>query len=195
MRKLAVGLLAAAGIALALPAHAQGVWFGAGPVGVGFGTGPYSYGYGPYWGGSYAYAPGYAYGYGYAPGYTYAPGYAYNSAPAYDVNYAYGPDYDWYGADLAYTPMYAAPAYRYSSYAYEPQPNYTRRIVRTHAPHYVATRHLGYHSARISAEAYRAQASVPVRQVVRRSHRVRMDRDNTSVPGQGVLKDDVTPLR
>ncbi len=56
MKKVAIGLLAVAGIALAVPAHAQGAWFGIGPVGVGFGTGPYAYDYGPYWGGSYAYA-------------------------------------------------------------------------------------------------------------------------------------------
>jgi hypothetical protein len=37
MRKLAIGLLAAAGIALSLPANAEGVYIGAGPVGVGNG--------------------------------------------------------------------------------------------------------------------------------------------------------------
>jgi len=37
MRKLAIGILAAAGIALSAPANAQGVWVGAGPVGVGVG--------------------------------------------------------------------------------------------------------------------------------------------------------------
>lgn len=48
MRKLTIGLLAAAGVALtaaAVPANAQGVWVGAGPVGVGVGVGP-----GPGWG-------------------------------------------------------------------------------------------------------------------------------------------------
>jgi len=35
MRKLAIGLLAAAGVALAMPASAQDVYVGAGPVGVG----------------------------------------------------------------------------------------------------------------------------------------------------------------
>ena len=40
MRKLAIGILAAAGVALSVPASAQGVWIGAGPVGVGVGVGP-----------------------------------------------------------------------------------------------------------------------------------------------------------
>ena len=39
MRMLALGLLAAAGIALAGPATAQGVYFGAGPGGVGVAVG------------------------------------------------------------------------------------------------------------------------------------------------------------
>jgi outer membrane scaffolding protein for murein synthesis (MipA/OmpV family) len=39
MRKLAIGILAAAGVALSVPASAQGVWVGAGPVGVGVGVG------------------------------------------------------------------------------------------------------------------------------------------------------------
>jgi len=66
MKKLAIGLLAAAGIAMSIPAHAQGVWVGAGPVGVGVGVGP---GYGYYGRGyygpgyrSYAYDNGYGYG-------------------------------------------------------------------------------------------------------------------------------------
>jgi hypothetical protein len=59
MKKLAIGLLAAAGIAMSVPANAQGVWVGAGPVGVGVGVGP-GYGYG--------YDRGY-YGHGYGPGY------------------------------------------------------------------------------------------------------------------------------
>ncbi len=52
MRKLAIGILAAAGVALSVPANAQGVWVGAGPVGVGVG---------PVWGGYYDgyYGPGY----------------------------------------------------------------------------------------------------------------------------------------
>ena len=67
MRKLAIGLVAATGVALAAaPASAQGVYFGAGPggVGVGVGVGP------GYYGDSYdrrgpgyrsnAYEPGYA---------------------------------------------------------------------------------------------------------------------------------------
>jgi hypothetical protein len=64
MKKLAIGLLAAAGIAMSIPANAQGVWVGAGPVGVGVGVGPgygyYDRGYGPGYR-SYAYDGGYAY--------------------------------------------------------------------------------------------------------------------------------------
>lgn len=55
MKKVALGLLAAAGIALSLPANAEGVWIGAGPFGVGVGTGPYAYDDG------YVYDRGYAY--------------------------------------------------------------------------------------------------------------------------------------
>jgi hypothetical protein len=44
-RKLAIGILAAAGIAVSVPASAQGVWVGAGPVGVGVGVGPVYNGY------------------------------------------------------------------------------------------------------------------------------------------------------
>ncbi len=57
MKKLAIGLIAAAGIAMSVPASAQGVWVGAGPVGVGVGVGP-----------GYGYDRGY-YGRGYGPGY------------------------------------------------------------------------------------------------------------------------------
>jgi len=67
MRKLAIGILAAAGVALSVPASAQGVWIGAGPVGVGVSDGPGYYG-GGYYGGydgpryrSYAYDDGYSY--------------------------------------------------------------------------------------------------------------------------------------
>lgn len=55
MRKLAIGLLAATGIAMAMPANAEGVWIGAGPVGVGVGAGPYAYDDG------YAYGPRHVY--------------------------------------------------------------------------------------------------------------------------------------
>ena len=65
MKKLAIGLLAAAGIAMSVPANAQGVWVGAGPVGVGVGVGV-----GPSWG---------YYDRGYAPGYR---------SYAYDNGYA-----------------------------------------------------------------------------------------------------------
>lgn len=67
LRKLAIGVFAAAGIAAAgmtVPASAQGFWVGAGPVGVGVGVGPgwgYDDGYyGPRYR-SYAYDDGYAY--------------------------------------------------------------------------------------------------------------------------------------
>ena len=66
MRKLAIGILAAAGVALWVPASAQGVWIGAGPVGVGVGVGP---GYG-YYDGYYDYGPRYR-SYAYDDGYTY----------------------------------------------------------------------------------------------------------------------------
>ena len=62
MKKLAIGLLAAAGIAMSIPANAQGVWVGAGPVGVGVGPG-----YGYY---DRGYSPGYR-SYAYDDGYTY----------------------------------------------------------------------------------------------------------------------------
>ena len=64
MRKLAIGILAAAGVALSAPASAQGVWIGAGPVGVGVGVGP---GWG-YHDGYYDYGPRYR-SYAYDNGY------------------------------------------------------------------------------------------------------------------------------
>ena len=49
MKKLAIGILAAAGIAMSMPASAQGVYVGAGPGGVGVGVGTdYSYNRGYY---------------------------------------------------------------------------------------------------------------------------------------------------
>ena len=66
MKKLAIGLLAAAGIAMSVPANAQGVWVGAGPVGVGVGVGP---GWGGYYDRGY-YGPGYG-SYAYDNGYGY----------------------------------------------------------------------------------------------------------------------------
>jgi hypothetical protein len=167
MRKLTAGLLAAAAIAFAVPAHAQGFWFGPGPFGVGFGTGPYAYDYGSYWGGPYGYAPGYAYGY--APGYTYAPG--------YDVSVGYGPAYDYsYDPDYAYTTTYGAPSYIDSTYAYEPEYRYRRSVVRVRTSHPIARRQVEYRTAHISGEAYRAQASAPVRHVVRHSRSVMIGR-------------------
>lgn len=71
MKKIAIGLIAAAGVALATPALAEGFYFGAGPGGVGIGVGGpgyydggYYHGYGPRYGyrdydGTYAYDPGY----------------------------------------------------------------------------------------------------------------------------------------
>ena len=82
MRKLAIGLLtatglaatglAATGVALSVPASAQGVFVGAGPVGVGVGVGP-GWGYGPGYRDGY-YGPGYRSGY---RSYAYDDGYAY----------------------------------------------------------------------------------------------------------------------
>ena len=69
MRKLAIGLLAVAGIAMSVPASAQGVYVGAGPVGVGVGVGP-GYGYRDGY-----YRDGY-YGHGYRS-------YAYDNGPSY----------------------------------------------------------------------------------------------------------------
>ena len=66
MRKLAIGILAAAGVVLSAPAMAQGFWVGAGPVGVGVGVGP---GYG-YYDRDY-YGPGYR-SYAYDGGYGYS---------------------------------------------------------------------------------------------------------------------------
>ena len=67
MRKLAIGILAAAGVAMSVatsvPASAQGIWVGAGPVGVGVGVGPAYYDHGYYGPAhrSYAYDDDYAY--------------------------------------------------------------------------------------------------------------------------------------
>ena len=75
MRRIGIALLATAGIVLATPALAQGLYFGAGPGGIGIGVSP---GYG---GGYYndGYAPAYGYrgsGYGnYEGSYAYSPGY------------------------------------------------------------------------------------------------------------------------
>jgi hypothetical protein len=67
MRTVALGLIAATGIAMAAPAAAQGVYVGAGPVGVGVGVGPGYYDDG-YYGPRYAvpYRDGYRYGRDYA---------------------------------------------------------------------------------------------------------------------------------
>ena len=69
MKKLIIGALALAGVAVSMPASAQGVYIGAGPVGVGVGVGP-GYGYG--------YDRGY-YDRGYGPGYR---SYAYSAVIA-----------------------------------------------------------------------------------------------------------------
>ena len=65
MRKLIIGVVAAAGVALASPALAQ-IYFGAGPGGVGVGVGPgpgYYDGYAPRY---RSYQRGYGYDRGYA---------------------------------------------------------------------------------------------------------------------------------
>jgi hypothetical protein len=69
MRTVTLGLIAAAGIAMAAPAAAQGVYVGAGPVGVGVGPGPGYYDEG-YYGPHYAvpYRDGYRYDRDYAYG-------------------------------------------------------------------------------------------------------------------------------
>lgn len=72
MRKLAIGLLAAAGVALAGSASAQGFYFGAGPGGIGVGVGGPGY-YGHRYGG---YDDGYRWGGGYRS-------YAYEVEPGY----------------------------------------------------------------------------------------------------------------
>ena len=77
MRRVVLALLATAGIALATPALAQGIYFGPGGVGIGFGHG---------------YHGGY-YGGGYAPRYQYGPGYGYEDSYAHSPGYAYSPGY------------------------------------------------------------------------------------------------------
>jgi hypothetical protein len=67
MRTVAIGLLTVAGIALALPANAQGVYVGAGPGGVGVGVGP-----------------------GYYDGPRYREPYREHYTRTYDDDYAYG---------------------------------------------------------------------------------------------------------
>ena len=111
MRKLAVGLLAAGSIMVAVPAHAQGFWFGGPGFGVGIGTG-YGYNYGTYYSDAYV-----------------APGWG---APAY-ASYAYTPvyrGYDEYASDpgLVYAD-YDEPALGSSTYANEP--TYQRRYAFT----------------------------------------------------------------
>ena len=70
MRRIGIALLATAGIVLATPVLAQGLYFGAGPGGIGVGVSPgYNGGY---------YNDGYAPAYGYQrPGYGYDGSYAY----------------------------------------------------------------------------------------------------------------------
>jgi len=148
MRKLALGLLAAASVMVAVPAHAQGFWFGAPGFSVGIGTGynsgPYysdAY-WGPGWGGpayssygyaptyseydSYAYAPGYSYGanYGYdEPSFGYSePGYAIAYEPTYERRYVSSPRYS-----RSYTPGYTSTQSYRSGYAYAPSYR-TRRV-------------------------------------------------------------------
>src|SRR5690348_6654726 len=111
MRKLALGVLLAAGVGFAAaPAHAQGFWFGIGPFGVGVGAAPYAYD--AYWG-----APYRSYGYYAEPAYVYEPGYAY--APY--TTYSYVPEYS-YAPDYTDSTTYSyTPAWGYRSYAYAPR--------------------------------------------------------------------------
>ncbi len=167
MRKLAVALLAAGGLALATPAHAQDFWFGIGPLGFGVGAAPYAYSYAPYWSEPYAYEPPLTTEY-VAPAYTYA-------APAYETDYAYVPGYTYaYAPEYSYgtTYRYSTPHYAYSSYAYQPAYRYRRSVTRVYDPTQALrytqasnTRRIRYHPrhhiARLApaGEAYRAQAS------------------------------------
>jgi hypothetical protein len=146
MRKLALGLLAAASVMVSVPAHAQGFWFGAPGFGVGIGTG---YNSGPYYSDAY-WGPGWggrAYSsYGYAPAYS-----------GYD-SYAYAPGYG-YAADY----VYDEPSFTYSEprYAVEYEPTYERRFVRSarysrsYAPSYASTR--SYRSGYAYAPSYRTR--------------------------------------
>jgi len=97
MRKFVLAVLAMVGVAAAVPANAQGVWFGAPGLGVGVGVGP-GYGAGP------GYAPYYAAGWG-GPtwgqtwgSYGYRPFRGYRS---YGYPASYGYSGDWYGSDVA----------------------------------------------------------------------------------------------
>ncbi len=154
MRKFAVALLAASGVALAAPAHAQGFWFGIGPFGFGVGA-PYAYSYEPYWGGPYAYEPPIAtqYVYATAPDYIYPPAYTYG-APTYETSYAYLPQYS-----DTYRP-YRRREYTYSTYAYQPEYTYRRSVTRVYEPR--------RYRAHLRTEAIRAQASAPIHHVIRR---------------------------
>ncbi len=168
MTKLAVALLAAGGVALAAPAHAQGFWFGIGPFGFGVGAAPYAYPYEPYWGGPYVYEPPVTTEY-VAPAYTFA-------APPYETEYAYAPEYT-YGAAYRYT----IPHYSHSNYAYVPEYSYPRSVARVSEPRgtrswhitQATTRYTSHparrHAARLAhlGEAYGAQASVPMHHVAR----------------------------
>lgn len=124
MRKLAIGLLAASGIALAAPANAQGFWAGGPGFSVGVGFGP-SYGYGgyygdPYWGGGpYASVGWNSWDHGWNNGWN-RRGYRY-----YD-DYAYGPSFG-YGPSVSVG--FGAPAYGYG-YAQAPNAYYSERAYR-----------------------------------------------------------------
>jgi hypothetical protein len=118
MRKLAIGLLAAASVMVAVPAHAQGFWFGAPGFGIGVGAG---YDSGPYYSDAY-WGPGrggrvYS-SYGYAPAYSEYDNYGYD-------NYGYAPGYG-YEARYGYNEPYSEPGY---ALTYEP--SYDRRYVRS----------------------------------------------------------------
>ncbi len=162
MRKTALGILLLGGVMLAAPAHAQGLWVGAGPFGAGVGVSPYAYEYGssPYWGGpSPAYNPYFVYG-APAPTYAYAPGWTY-AAPAYDATYAYVPGYD-YGLSYGYASTYAyGPS---TAYAYVPPRSYRRTVIRTSDPDRLV---VGRTHRYLASDALTARASVPVRHVRR----------------------------
>src|ERR1043166_9403778 len=77
MRRIGIALLATAGVVLATPALAQGLYFGVGPGGIGIGVSP-----------SYNGSDGGYYNDGYAPAYGYQrPGYGYEGSYAYSTRY------------------------------------------------------------------------------------------------------------
>ena len=84
MRRIGIVLLATAGIAIATPAFAQGLYLGAGPGGIGIGVGGAGYDSGYY-------NNGYSPEYGYRQNQDY--GYRQSGYQNYEGSYAYAPEY------------------------------------------------------------------------------------------------------